>query len=181
MSRVGAKSVSLPEGVKVRVESDRLVVEAGQAQLAAPLRPEVSVEVDEEAREARVSRRGDTRAHRAMHGTTRALLANMVRGVTEGYTRELEITGVGWTAAVDNGRVALNVGYADTKYVPIPQNLDVQVQQARITVRGADKQAVGQLAARIRGVRPPEPYNGKGIKYAEERIVRKEGKAFASK
>ena len=115
-----------------------------------------------------------------MHGLTRSLIANMIVGVTEGYKKELEITGVGWNAQVQGQKVNLNVGYADTRVVPIPDGVTVEVQGGtKISVTGADKQKVGQCAAQIRSHRKPEPYNAKGIKYSDEVVARKAGKAFA--
>lgn len=180
MSRIGRKPVPLPAGVKATVTGRDIVIEGNAKQLNYTFRPEVSVEVDTQANQLVVQRRAEDRVSKAMHGLTRALLANMVVGVTKGFSRELEINGVGWTAKLQGQQVALNVGYADTRYVSVSAGLTVDIKGNRITISGADKQAVGQLAARIRSQRPPEPYNGKGIKYADERIVRKAGKAFGS-
>lgn len=178
MSRVGKKPIPLPSGVKISV-TDRLVtVEAGGNRLTYTHQPIVSVIVQENA--AIVERQGDDRTARAMHGLTRALINNMVIGVTEGFTKELQINGVGWTAQVQGGKVLLNVGYADVKQVAIREGVEVEAKGNRITVRGADKQAVGQTAAEIRAQRKPEPYNGKGIQYVGEQIIRKQGKAFAA-
>ncbi len=180
MSRIGNKPVALPSGVKVAVSGDRVVtVESGNKKLTMTHRPEVSVQVDEASKQVVVTRRDDSRTARALHGLTRALIANMVTGVTTGFSRELEVNGVGWTARVQGKKVALNVGYADTREVAIPDGVTVEVQGNRIKVSGPDKQAVGQLAANIRAQRKPEPYNGKGIKYVDEVIIRKQGKAFA--
>ena len=140
-------------------------------------RPEVSVTVEDN--QVTVDRKGDSKSARAFHGTTRALVQNMIVGVTEGYKKELEINGVGWTAKLQGRTVALNVGYADTRVVPIPEGVEVEVKGPRITVSGIDKQRVGQCASRIRSQRKPEPYNHKGIKYVGEVLLKKEGKAFA--
>ncbi len=179
MSRIGNKPVALPSGVKVAVSGRQVTVEAGGKKLAITHRPEVSVQVDEANNQVIVARQDDSRTARAMHGLTRALIANMITGVTTGFTRDLEVNGVGWTAKIQGNKIALNVGYADTREVLIPAGVTVEVQGNKIKVSGPDKQAVGQLAANIRAQRPPEPYNAKGIKYAEEVIVRKQGKAFA--
>jgi large subunit ribosomal protein L6 len=179
MSRIGKKPVALPANVKVAVTDRHIVVESGSNKLSYTHRPEVTVKVDDPSKSVVVERRDDSRSAKAMHGLTRALIANMVTGVTTGFTKDLEINGVGWGATVQGNKVALNVGYADTRYVPIPTGVAVEVQGMRIKVKGADKQAVGQVAARIRAHKPPEPYNGKGIKYIDEQIIRKSGKAFA--
>ena len=179
MSRVGKKPISLPANVKVTVGKDRTVtVESGSNKLSIQHRPEVTVKVDEEAKEVVVTRQDDERGTRAFHGLTRALINNMIMGVTAGFSKELEINGVGWTAQVQGNRVGMNVGFADTKYVPIPAGVKVEVAGNKVKVSGQDKQAVGQCAAQIRATRKPEPYNGKGVKYADERIIRKAGKAF---
>ena len=179
MSRIGTKPVQVPDGVTVQVGESEITVEGPKGKLTQPLRPEVSVHWAEDEREIRVDRKKESRTVKAYHGLTRALINNMIVGVTQGFTRDLDINGVGWTAKVESQTLALNIGYADTRQVPIPAELNVEVKGNRISVSGLDKQAVGQLAAKIRGQRPPEPYQGKGIKYADEVIVRKEGKAFA--
>jgi large subunit ribosomal protein L6 len=179
MSRIGTKPVRVPEGVTVQVGQREITAEGPKGTLSQPLRPEVTVHWSSDEGEIRVDRKKNTRAAKAFHGLTRALINNMIIGVTEGFSRDLEINGVGWTARVEGQSLALNVGYADIRQVSIPEEVDVEVQGNRITIRGMDKQAVGQFAAEVRGQRPPEPYQGKGIKYADETIVRKEGKAFA--
>ncbi|MEE9212581.1 MAG: 50S ribosomal protein L6 [Phycisphaeraceae bacterium] len=180
MSRIGKQPVPLPGSVKVAVSGRDVAVECGSNTLSYTHRPEVSVRVEDDPRQVVVERKGDSRNARAMHGLTRALINNMVIGVSKGFTKELELSGVGWTVRVQGNKVALNVGYADTREVDIPPGLKVQVQGNKITVSGPDKQQVGQLAAKIRAQRPPEPYNGKGIRYADEPIIRKQGKAFAA-
>ena len=178
MSRVGKKPVPMGDA-KVSIDGRQVTVESSKARLSLTHRPEVTVRVDDENKQVVVERNNESRKAYAMHGLTRALLANMVQGVTQGFTQELEITGVGWTAQVQGKTLNLNIGFADTRQLTIPDSVSVEVQQNRIKVSGADKQAVGQFAAQVRGQRPPEPYNGKGIKYAEEVITRKEGKAFS--
>ena len=179
MSRIGKKPVSLPGNVTAAVANREVVIQCGSNKLSLTHRPEVVVSVNEQDKQVVVERRGDDRVSKAMHGLTRALIANMVEGVSKGFKKELEVIGVGWTAQLEGQVVALNVGYADTRRVPVPAGVNVDIKGNRITVAGADKQAVGQMAAEIRRQRPPEPYNGKGIKYADERIVRKAGKAIA--
>ncbi len=177
MSRIGRLPVKLPSGVSVSVSGRTVTVQGKSGSLSIEHRPEVTVKVEDG--QVVVERNRETKPARAFHGMTRALIANMVTGVTEGFKRELEINGVGWTARVQGKTLALNVGYADTRELAIPMAVNVDVQGNKITVSGMDKQQVGQFAARIRGQRPPEPYNAKGIKYVDEVLIRKEGKAFA--
>jgi len=177
MSRIGNKPIDLPAGVKVTISGRTVTVQGPKGTLTLDHRPEVNVAVDDN--QLLVARDNDQKQTKAYHGLTRALLNNMVEGVTKGFTRELEIVGVGWNAQVQGRNLKLNVGYADTRVVEIPMGVDVQVQGTKITITGSDKQAVGELAARARAQRPPEPYNGKGIKYTDEVIQRKAGKAFA--
>lgn len=179
MSRIGKKPIPIPDKATVAINGRTVNVSAGNHKLSFTHRPEVSVRVDAAAKQVVVERSSDTRSAKAMHGLTRALIANMLEGVTRGFKKELEVNGVGWTAKVQGMKILLNVGYADTREVAIPAGVKVEVVQNRITVSGPDRQAVGQVAAEIRRQRPPEPYNGKGIKYVEETIIRKAGKAFA--
>ena len=178
MSRIGKKPVTLPDNVKVAVNGREVVVEAGSQQMSITHRPEVTVRLDEQRKVVIVERQADDRISRAMHGLTRALIANMVQGVTGGFRKELEINGVGWNAQVQDGQVVLNIGFAAPRQVAIPDGVSVEVRGVRIIVTGSNKQKVGQLAAEIRAQRKPEPYNAKGIKYVDEQIVRKAGKQF---
>ncbi len=180
MSRIGRKPIPIAGSAKVNITGRTVEVEAGGNKLTFETRPEVSVSVDDATKEVVVTRKDDSRVARALHGTTRARIANMIEGVTKGFTRELEVVGVGWTAKLQGATVALSVGYADVKEVTVPAGVKVEIAQNRIKVSGPDKQLVGQVAAEIRSKRPPEPYNGKGIKYSDETIVRKQGKAFGS-
>jgi len=180
MSRIGKKPVAVPEGVKVAVAGRAVTVEGPLGMLRIEHRPEVAVAYDEAARQVVVTRADDSRTARAMHGLTRALVANMVEGVTKGFQKSLEIIGVGYNAKLQGSSIALTVGYADTRVLEIPEGVTVELPSAtRIVVKGPDKQKVGDLAARIRKVRPPEPYQGKGIRYVDEVVRRKAGKAFA--
>ena len=178
MSRIGKKLIAIPDGVKVSISGREVVVQGGKDSLSMTHRPEVTVRVDEQAKTVEVERGAEDRTSRAMHGLTRSLINNMVEGVSRGFSKELEIVGVGWTAKVQGMKLNLNIGFADTRVVDILPGVSVEVQGQRVKVSGADKQAVGQLAAQIRRLRKPEPYNGKGIKYTDERVVRKQGKAF---
>jgi large subunit ribosomal protein L6 len=177
MSRIGKQPVPLPSGVKVSVQDRTVTVECGSARLSMTHRPEVAVRV--EGQQVLVERVSDQRAAKAFHGMTRALINNMVVGVSAGFKKELEVVGVGWNAQVRGKTVVLNVGYADAKEVTIPDVVTVQVAGNKISITGANRQSVGQCAAEIRSKRKPEPYNGRGIKYVDEVIVRKQGKAFA--
>ena len=178
MSRNGKKPVDVAKGVTVKVAGDQVSVSGPKGNLSFVTKPEVKVTLSEDGKAVSVVRVGETRFARAMHGTTRALIQNMITGVSEGYTRELRIVGVGWSAALKGNKVELNVGYADTRVVEVPAGITAEVKGQDIKLTSADKQAVGQLAARIRSHRKPEPYNGKGIMYLGERILRKQGKAF---
>ncbi len=178
MSRIGNKPVPIPSGVKVSIDGQNVVVEGKLGKLTREVRREIDVNYDEESKSILVSRRGDDRYSRAFHGLTRSLLNNMVIGVTEGYEKKLEIVGVGYLAAVQNGQLQLRVGYANEIHKTIPQGLDVTCpDQTHVSVKGCDKQMVGQFAAEVRAVRKPEPYKGKGIRYQGEYVKIKPGKA----
>lgn len=179
MSRIGKQPIDVPASVSVSVSGRTVTVEASGNRLSIEHRPEVSVAWNADQKQIVVERSSDEKQCKAFHGLTRALIQNMVIGVTEGFKKELEVNGVGWNAQVQGKKINLNVGYADTRTLAIPMEVDVQVNGNRITISGTDKQQVGQFAARIRAQRPPEPYNLKGIKYSDEVIIRKEGKAFA--
>lgn len=180
MSRIGKQPVSVPAGVKVSVAGRKVNVEGRLGKLEFEHRSEVSVAFDEAARKIVVTRDGDSRLARALHGLTRAMIANMVVGVTKGYEKSLEIVGVGYGAKLQGRLLALTVGYADTRLVSIPDGVIVELPSAtRVIIKGPDKQKVGDFAARARKVRKPEPYQGKGIRYSNEVVRRKAGKAFA--
>jgi large subunit ribosomal protein L6 len=178
MSRNGKKPVEIAKGVTVKVNGEQVAVNGPKGNLSLTTKPEVKVTVSDDGKEVSVERVGESRFARAMHGTTRALIQNMVHGAAEGYTKELKIVGVGWNAALKGNKVELNVGYADTRVVEVPTGVTAEVKNQDIKLTGPDKQLVGQTAARIRAHRKPEPYNGKGIMYVGERILRKQGKAF---
>lgn len=184
MSRIGKQPIPVPDGVTVKVAGQDVEVSGKLGTLSHRAHPGIAVAYDESAKVITVSRREDVARLRALHGLNRSLLWNMVQGVSEGFSKHLEIVGTGYGADVKGDKLQLRVGYSQPVHVPIPDGLTVQVTQpsnpAKLAVSGADKQAVGQLAAEIRAVRPPEPYKGKGIKYADEVVRRKAGKAFAS-
>ena len=179
MSRIGKKPIVLPSGVQVEISADNLVkVKGPLGQLEQKVPSEMKLEMSENTIE--VKRPSDSKDHRALHGLTRSLVANMVEGVSKGYTRNLELVGVGYRATKQGQDVNLTVGYSHPVLITPPVGVEVEVPAPnRITVKGIDKQAVGQLAAEIRAVRKPEPYLGKGIKYEGEQIRRKTGKAGA--
>ena len=188
MSRIGNKPISVPDGVEVSIDGRTVQVEGPKGKLSWTHRPELSVAYDESARTITVQRRGNERMARALHGTTRALIANMIDGCLKGYEKSLEVYGVGYGIGVQGEKVSLMVGYAQPRVFDIPAGLTVTVQApqargdnepARFTVSGPDKQAVGEFASRLRRARPPEPYKGKGLRYAGEYVRRKVGKAFA--
>ena len=178
MSRNGRKPVEVLKGVTVKVNGDEVAVSGPKGNLSINTKPEVKVTLSDDGKEVSVERTSETRFARAMHGTTRALIQNMIIGVTDGYTKELKIVGVGWSASLQGNKVNLSVGYADTRVVEVPAGVTAEVKNQDIKLSGPDKQAVGQTAAKIRAHRKPEPYNGKGIMYVGERILRKQGKAF---
>jgi large subunit ribosomal protein L6 len=175
MSRVGKNPVTVPDGVELKVESDRIVAKGKLGELAAPLSDLVKTELKDG--EFAVEPANDTQKARAMWGTTRAVVQNMVTGVSAGFTRELEIVGVGYRAQVQGQTLNLQLGYSHDINYPIPEGITIKcAKPTSVSISGADKQRVGQVAAEIRGFRPPEPYKGKGVKYAGEQILRKEGK-----
>jgi large subunit ribosomal protein L6 len=175
MSRIGKNPVTLPAGVQAQLAGQVLNVSGGKGKLILDVSADVTVTVADGA--VTVAPNGDSGRARAMWGTTRALVNNMVTGVSSGFTRTLEINGVGYRAAVQGQVLNLQLGYSHDIPYPIPQDIQIACERPTlIAVSGADKQRVGQVAAEIRSYRPPEPYKGKGIKYADEVIRRKEGK-----
>jgi large subunit ribosomal protein L6 len=180
MSRIGKKPVPVPEGVKVQVADHTITVEGKLGKLEWEFRPEVSVAYDDGAKSITVSRQNDERQSRALHGLTRALIVNMLVGVTQGYERRLEIQGVGYLAAVQGKILQLRVGLANELQVPIPEGIKVSVpDQQHVVIQGIEKQKVGHFAASVRALRKPEPYKGKGIRFLGEQVRRKQGKAMA--
>ncbi len=182
MSRIGKLPIPILSGVTITQDAERHVLVKGpKGQLELSLRPEIDLELD--AKEARLTPNGtgDPRRTKAYHGLTRALLQNMVVGVSRGYTKSLDIVGVGWNAQAQKTKVVLNIGYCHQVEVPMPKGIEVETPSpTTVVVKGVDKQAVGQTAAIIRSIRPPEPYKGKGIRYQGEFVRRKAGKSFGS-
>lgn len=182
MSRIGKKPVSFPSDVNVTVSGQDVSVKGPKGDLSLDVHPNITVTVDDGERTVTVTRADDLRENRALHGLTRSLINNMVTGVGAPFERSLLIVGVGYNASVNGNKLSLQVGYANTIELIIPEGVSCEcTAPTRIVVRSADKQAVGQFAANIRRVRPPEPYKGKGIRYENEQIRRKAGKAFGSK
>jgi large subunit ribosomal protein L6 len=175
MSRIGKQPIAIPAKVKVEVKGQQVFVEGPKGKLNWLLPRHTSVKVDNG--KVLVSRQGDTDEVKALHGLSRALVNNMVRGVSEGFVKKLEIQGVGFKAAVQGKAVNLNLGYSHPINYPIPDQIKVTVEEnTKLTIEGPDRQMVGQVAAEIRSFYPPEPYKGKGVRYSDERVVRKEGK-----
>jgi len=182
MSRIGNKSVAIPSGVTIEVKGQSVTVKGPKGTLSYELLPEVNLVI--EGSEANVTRKNDTKDARARHGLARALVANMVKGVSDGYQKELEIIGVGYKAQLKGKILVLNLGHSHPINFDIPANIEIVQDEKNkniLRINGADKQLVGQVAARIRELRPPEPYKGKGIRYSDEQVRRKVGKAAAAK
>ena len=182
MSRIGVKPVPIPSGVAIQVKDGAVHVKGPKGELAAPLGRGFQVSVDDAKKQVSVKRPGDERDDRARHGLYRALINNMLIGVSAGFQRNLEIEGVGYNAKVDGKKLTLNIGFANPVAFEIPAGLSIETPKpTQIHIKGASKQLVGQFAANVRKVRPPEPYKGKGIRYEGEVIQRKAGKAVGGK
>jgi large subunit ribosomal protein L6 len=179
MSRIGRMPITVPGSVSIDIDEGTVRVKGPRGELSRSVPRQISITRDDGV--LRVERSSDEPTQRSLHGLTRSLIANMVTGVTDGFSRRLEVNGVGYRAAVTAGNLILQVGYSHPVLVPAPEGITFVVQGNAITVSGADKELVGEVASQIRRVRPPEPYKGKGIKYAEEVIRRKAGKAGAKK
>jgi large subunit ribosomal protein L6 len=175
MSRIGRQPIPVPSGVEIALEPELVRVKGPKGELSERISRDMKIE--QQDGELRVSRPTDRRDHRALHGLTRSLVANMVMGVTDGFEKRLQIQGVGYRAALRGRDIELSVGYSHPVTIEAPAGIDFEVPMpTAIIVRGASKQAVGEVAARIRKVRPPEPYKGKGIRYEGEQVTRKVGK-----
>ena len=174
MSRIGKKPIEIPQGVEVKITGQQIMIKGPKGELSQGVRPEIKVEVKEG--KIFVTSQIETKKSKALWGLTRALLQNMTKGVVEGYEKKLEIEGVGYRANLEGQDLVLNVGFSHSVKIKAPEGIKFAVEKNIITVSGIDKGLVGQTAAKIRGVRPPEPYKGKGIKYVGEQIRRKVGK-----
>lgn len=180
MSRIGRKPITIPNGVTVTVDNTLITVKGPKGTLSREIHKDIQVNI--ENNEISVVRPSDNKLHRSLHGTTRSVVANMVNGVTEGYAKNLELVGVGYRANKTGNKLVLNVGYSHPVEINPADGIEFEVPATnKITVKGIDKELVGATAAKIREVRLPEPYKGKGIKYENERILRKEGKAGKKK
>ena len=176
MSRIGRKPIVVPAGVEVKLDGNHISVKGPKGSLDSLIHPLISVEMKDG--ELNVTRPNDGKEARSLHGLTRTLVANMVQGVTEGFKKELEIVGIGYRAAKKGNNLEMNIGYSHPVVMEEKNGITIEVPEpTKIVVNGIDKQAVGQFAAEIREKRPPEPYKGKGIRYAGEFVARKEGKA----
>ena len=176
MSRIGRKPIVIPAGVEVKIEGNTVTVKGPKGTLSQVVSNAMQLSL--EGNVLTVARPSDDREYRALHGLTRTLISNMVIGVTEGFKKELEIAGVGYRAAKEGNVLVLNLGFSNPVRVADTEDVTTEVpNNAKIVVNGIDKQKVGQFAAEIRGIRPPEPYKGKGVHYVGEFIIRKEGKS----
>lgn len=175
MSRIGHKPITLPQGVTATIEGQHVEVKGPKGTLNFNVNQDMDVTLEDNA--LTVARPSDSKQHRMLHGTTRAVLLNMVKGVSEGYTKKLQMVGVGYRAQMKGSTLTINAGYSQPVELDIPEGLTVEVNKnTEISVSGIDKQKVGAFAATVRAVRRPEPYLGKGIRYADEQVRRKEGK-----
>lgn len=176
MSRIGLKPITIPAGVDVKLDAQTVTVKGPNGTLTHNVHPNMTVNI--EGSEINVSRPNDDKENRALHGLTRSLIANMVIGTSEGFKKVLEVNGVGYRIQAQGSKLTMNLGFSHPVVMEAPEGIKVECpNNSTIILSGADKQAVGQFAAQIRENRPPEPYKGKGIKYAGEHIRRKEGKA----
>lgn len=176
MSRIGRKPITVPAGVEVTIDGSTVTAKGPKGTLTGTFNKNITITKDGDV--INVTRPNDEKENRALHGLTRTLVANMVEGVHTGYSKTLEIVGIGYRATMQGKDLVLSVGYSHTVTMSAPEGITITVPSAnQVVVSGADKQMVGQFASEIRGVRPPEPYKGKGIKYADEHVRRKEGKA----
>ena len=175
MSRIGLRPIELPEGVEVQLNGNTITVKGKNGELTRNLNPKIDVKVEDNG--VVVARKNDSKESRMLHGTTRSIVNNMVEGVTNGFSKKLEIIGVGYRAQLQGKKLVLNLGLSHPVEFETPEGLEVEVpSNTEVIIKGADKEAVGALAANIRAVRSPEPYKGKGVRYEGEFVRRKEGK-----
>ncbi len=184
MSRIGKQPIKVPSDVKVSISGNTVNIEGPKSKLSHTFHPDIVVEYKQQDNQVLIKRPSDEKYYKALHGLTRALIANMVLGVTKGYSKKLEIVGLGYNAKVQGKDIVLTLGYTHPVSLEIPKGIKVDITNptnpAKLTISGPDKQMVGQFSAVIRGLRPPEPYKGMGVKYEDEVIRRKAGKAFTS-
>lgn len=179
MSRIGKLPINIPNGVTITVDADNITVNGPKGTLSQFTMPGIKIDISDN--QAVVSRESDAREHRSKHGLMRTLINNMVVGVTDGFEKKLELNGVGFRVALEGTKLKLALGFSHDVYYPVPEGIQVSVEQNIITVKGINKQQVGQVAAEIRALKKPEPYKGKGLKYVGERIIRKAGKSGKEK
>ena len=177
MSRIGKKPIAIPKGVEVKLEGDQLSIKGPKGQLSINVHPYVKLDIGGDSIDVSVN--DETREARSIHGLFRVLIDNMVTGVTKGFERVLEIVGVGYRAELKGRTAVFNLGYSHPINFELPEGIDAKIEKTKITLSGIDRGLLGKTAAKIRSLRKPEPYKGKGIKYAEEKIRRKAGKAGA--
>ncbi len=179
MSRLGKKPLSIPSGVTVAINGEAVDIKGPKGELSFPIHQTIEVSIADDT--VSVGRKSEDRIARAMHGTSRQLIQNMIQGVTQGFTRELEIVGVGYNAKMQGTKLVLSIGFCHPVDFEVPQGVQCECpENTRIVISGPDKQAVGQFAANIRAVRKPEPYKGKGIRYKGEEVRRKQAKSFGA-
>jgi large subunit ribosomal protein L6 len=179
MSRIGRKPITIPKDVKIEVKEGNIYVEGAKGRLIQPLSNRINLEINDN--QVFLKRITDTKPDRALHGLYRALISNMIKGVTEGYVKELEIVGMGFRAQVQGNNLNMQLGFSHPVNFPIPEDIKIETpKQTQIVVRGIDKQKVGKVASEIRAIYPPEPYKGKGIRYLGEYVKKKIGKAQAA-
>jgi len=179
MSRIGKLPIDIPSGVTITVDTDTIAVTGPKGSLSQFTMPGIDVKLEDN--KVVVSRQTEEREHRSKHGLMRTLVSNMVVGVTKGFEKKLEINGVGYKAIVEGAKLKLALGFSHDVFYPTPAGITIAVEQNVITISGINKQQVGQVAAEIRALKKPEPYKGKGIKYSDERIIRKSGKSGKDK
>ncbi len=184
MSRIGKNPIPIPDGVNVNYDKGMINIDGHKGKLLQKIHPLMKIEIDKEKKQIVVKRPSDERQCKALHGLTRTILANNIRGVTNGFSKDLEIIGLGYNVKLQGSELVLQLGFSHPVKMKIPDGIQVEIKNqtnpGRLTIMGADKQMVGQFAANIRSLRPPEPYKGKGVKYADEVVRRKAGKAVAS-
>ncbi|WP_079708144.1 50S ribosomal protein L6 [Paraliobacillus ryukyuensis] len=175
MSRIGFKILEIPEGVEIKNDNNKVTVKGPKGELTRQLNEDMTIKIEDNV--LTVERPSESKKHRALHGTTRSLIGNMVEGVYKGYEKALEIQGVGYRAQKQGDKVIINAGYSHPVELERQEGIEIDVpSNTRVVVKGIDKQLVGAVAANIRAIRPPEPYKGKGIRYENEKVRRKEGK-----
>jgi len=181
MSRIGQQPVEVPDDVDVEVSGSDVTVSGPEGDLQDTFHPDITIRYDADAGQLHVERARDTQDQKALHGTSRSLIQNMVDGVSDGFSKRLEIHGTGYGAQIQGGTLVISVGYTNDVKVDVPEEIDVEVPNEKlIELTGSDKQQVGQFASELRSIRPPEPYNQKGIRYSDEQVRSKEGKKFVS-